>query len=204
MRGGADVDFTALAVLGLGVAFEAEIGIALDEQLAIHRPVRVVANGATFAQSFVFENKWARLFAVTGGAILVQPRHGQSAGRLEDVSAMRVMTLDAIHAAFNDWVMLRQIEFSMGLQMTLETGRRIFSRVDDEFAASAAGLEVFAAGAVAGFAPGLSGEPRLSNVHSGVRTGGKHPGDVGVAIKAGFIADVSCARDFRRGDDGAR
>lgn len=43
----------------LDVALEAKIIVALREQLAVYRPVRVMAGGATFAHRFMFVNEGA-------------------------------------------------------------------------------------------------------------------------------------------------
>ena len=55
------------------------------------------------------------------------------------------MTLHAIHPPLDDRVMLRQIEFSVRLQMTLKTGSRIFTGIDNKPSVSAPGLNMFAA-----------------------------------------------------------
>ena len=62
---------------------------------------------------------------------------------------MGIMALHAIHAALQDRMMLWKVEFGEGLEMTLEAGGWFFSRVDDELAAAAASLEVFAPGSMA-------------------------------------------------------
>jgi hypothetical protein len=61
------------AALGLRVAAEAKIWIRLGEQLAVDRPVRLMAGGAAFAQGFMFEDKSARLLSMAGRALLVEP-----------------------------------------------------------------------------------------------------------------------------------
>ena len=52
----------------LGVAFEAEIGIALDQKAAINRAMRIVADHAAVTHRFVFENKGAALGSMAGRA----------------------------------------------------------------------------------------------------------------------------------------
>jgi len=49
----------------LGVTFETEIGISLDQQLVIHGTMGLVAGGAAFAQGLVFVDKVPRLFPMT-------------------------------------------------------------------------------------------------------------------------------------------
>ena len=79
MRGSANINFAGLPVLHLGVTAKAEVDITFSKQLAVHRTMRVVANGASFAQGFMLKNKWPRLFAMTLSTILIQPRHSQAA-----------------------------------------------------------------------------------------------------------------------------
>ncbi len=74
---------------------------------------------------------------------------------LKDVPAMRVVAFGAIHAGFKNRVMLRQVEFSVGLKMTLKTRGGVFAGVDDEFSTPAACLDMFAARPMTGFATGL-------------------------------------------------
>src|SRR5437667_10195627 len=119
--------------------------------------MRAMADSTALAQGLVFEDNRPGLLAVTLGASLVEPRHGQSTGRFENVAAVRVMALDTIHAPFDDWMMLGQVKLRMGFQMTLKTGGGIFARIDDKFAAAAAGLDVFAARSVTRLASVLTG-----------------------------------------------
>src|SRR5262245_20556694 len=100
-------------MLGLSMAFETEIGVAFDQQFAVHRTVRAVTHRASFPQCLMLENKRTGLLAVTLGAILVEPRHCQSAGGLENVAAVRIVALHAVHAAFRHRMMLGQAEFRM-------------------------------------------------------------------------------------------
>jgi len=200
----ADVDFSGSLMLHLRVAFETKIGVRFDQELAIDRAVRIVAGGAAFTKGFVFENEWSGLLAMTCAATFISPGHGQaSAGGLEDVGPVRVMALEAVHSALNDRMMLRKIEFSLSLQMTLKTNRRLFAGVHDEFAAPAAGFDVLAAGAVAGLASGLANEFGVLEMDARVGAGGEHAGDVGMALVTGFVADVACARNLGRSQDGA-
>ena len=45
--------------LRLRVAFQAEVGVMLHEQLGVNGPVRVVTDGAAFAHGFMLENELA-------------------------------------------------------------------------------------------------------------------------------------------------
>jgi hypothetical protein len=57
-------DNAAASVL-LEMALKAEIGVPSDQHFVVHRAVRVMAGGASFAEGFVLENKWAALRNVT-------------------------------------------------------------------------------------------------------------------------------------------
>ena len=144
-----DINFPATGLLNLRVAFETQVWVALDQHFPVHRAVWSVTDRAAFAESFMLENKRSCLFPMTLSAILIEAGHGQSARGLEDVRAVRIMALDAIHAVFNYRMMLRKVEFGMCLQMAIETCRRVFARVYDELATPAPGGDMFAAGAVA-------------------------------------------------------
>src|SRR5437899_1960867 len=138
------------------MASQAKIRVTRYEHFTVHRAVWLMADGATFAQCLVVKHKWLGLLAMTLGATFVKLRHGQTTCRLENVPTVRVVALDAIHAAFSHRMMLRQIEFGLGFQMTLKAGSRVFAWVDDEFSTTAPRLDVFASRPVTGLAPGLS------------------------------------------------
>lgn len=151
----------------LSVTFQAQIVVAFDQQLRIYRAVRMVADRAAFAHRFMLEDKRSGLFAMTLGTGFVESRHGKAADGFHNVAPVRIVALHAIHFSFNDRMMLRQGEFGVRLEMTLKAGGGVFTGIDDEFAAPAAAGDVFAAGAVAGFAtvlplPGLAVEAQAS------------------------------------------
>ena len=179
------------------MTLEAKIRIIVDEKLAIDRSVRVVAHGATFPQCFVLENKRPRLLAMALSAGLITASHCQPAGRFEYIGRVRIVTLNTIHPALNQRVVLRQVKFGSGLQVALETGGRIVSRVEDELASAAARLNVFATWAVTGFATDTTRRVHIGKVNSGVRAGRKRPGDVGMAVEASLVSDKCCARNLR-------
>lgn len=193
--------------LDFGVALEAEIVVALGEECAVDRAVRVVANDAAFAKSFVLENEGAALLAMAAGAAFVHARHAERRGAAEagvmDVGAVWIVAIDTVHAVFDDRMMLRKVEFAVGLDVAIEAGGGVFAGVDDETAASAAGFDMHAAGAVAAFAAGHAGEINVVLVEAAVSAGGKLADDVCVAIDAGGIADKMRAGDFGRRNEGA-
>ena len=196
----ADVNGLA-GCLDLCVAAHAKIRITVDEHFLVDRTVRSMTGDAAFAHRLVFKNKRARLVAMALGAAFIMPRHGQPARRFENIAAMGIVALPAIHVAFDDRVMLGQIKFRVDVEMTLKTGRRILARVDDEPDA-AAGLDVFAARPVTGFAAGLADHRRIVRMNPRVRAGGKLSDDVLVAIGAGLIADIVRAGNFQRSHHG--
>lgn len=151
----------------------------------------------------MFKDKGPRLRFVTSGAALILARHGKTTRRLEDVAAVRIVAIHTIHEAFSDRMMLRQIEFGLHVQMTLETGSGIFSRIDDE-SGRAAGPNMFAARTMAGLASALSRRGRAFDMQPRMRTGGEFADNPGVAIRACAVADVVRARDFKRSHNSRR
>lgn len=200
----ADVDFARRysRALHLRMTAKAKIRIVLHQHFAVGGTVRRMADGAALAHGFVFENERLRLLEMTLRAALVHSRHGESAGRFEDVAAVRIVTLNATHFAFDHGMMLRQAEFRADFQMALETGRGILAGIDDEMRA-AAGRDVFAAGPMTGFATVLALHSGIFKMNARVRTGGKFPDDFRVAIGAGFVADVMRAGNLQWGNHGA-
>jgi hypothetical protein len=179
--------------LRLGVALEAQIHVSLDEHLGVDGAVRAMTDSATFSQRRVFEDERTRLFAMTLGATLIQTRHGQAACRFHDVRAVRVMAIDTIHLAFEHRMMLRQMKLGAYFLMTLKAGFGVFARIDDElFPAPAADHgDVLAARAVAGLAAALARHVGNFRVQARMGAGGENTGNIGMAVEAGLIADVS-------------
>lgn len=180
------------------MAFEAKIIVALDEEIAIDRSVRVVAGDAAFAQRFMLKDKRAALLAMAGRAAFIQARHRQARVGLHDFTAMRVMALYAVHSAFNHGMMLRQGEIGVNIEMALEAGGRVFTGIDDEHSAPPAGRDVLAAGAVAGFATGQGGEFDIIFIKFAVDAGSKSSGDIRMAFNASGIPHEMRAFDLRR------
>jgi hypothetical protein len=169
------------------MTFQAEIGVSLHEQFGIDRTMRLVTNSAALAHRAMLENHWSALLGMATGAGLVHPGHRQSAGGFEDITAMRVVTLHAIHLVLRDWVMLREAELRLGGTMALKTRRRILSGIENEYAPASAARYVQAARPVTRFAPGLTQTARVIQMNPGMGTRGKHPHDVGVAFHAALI-----------------
>jgi hypothetical protein len=157
--------------LCLGMAFEAEIRVALHEHLGVDGTVRAVTNGAAFAHCSVFENKRPRLLAMALGAIFIEARHGEPAGWFHNVHAVGIVALDAVHFAFDDWMMLREMKFRAGFLMALEARLGVFAGINDKFFQSTASGhgDVFAAGTVAGFAAELPRHIRIRESQTRMR-----------------------------------
>ena len=144
--------------LDLGVATQAQIGVRINQQFGIHRAMRLVARGASFPQSGMFEHHGTSLRPVALGTSFVQSSHGEPAFGFMDIAAVRIVALDAVHPPFLHRMMPGQAELRMHIQMTTKTTGRIFARVRDEYAPSSARFDVFAARAMAGLASGATSE----------------------------------------------
>ena len=187
----------------LRMAAEAEIIVAHDQHFFVHRTMRLVADDATLAQGGMFEDERPGFLAMTLRAGFVLAREREAARGFHDVHAVRVMALDAIHLAFDDGMMLREVELRVRFEMALEAGLGIAAGIDDEFIVTAPGGDMLAAGAVAGFATLFTGEAGLFEVQTRVRTGRESAGNVGMAIGTNAVADEGGAFNRRRGHDGA-
>jgi hypothetical protein len=133
----------------LGVAPEAQVRIALGEQFGVDAAVRIMASRAAFAQRWMLKDEGPGLFAVALGAGFIQARHRQATGRFEDVAAMGIVALDAVHLLLQNRVVLGELEFRLFLAMALEAGGRVFPGVADKLAPPAAARHVEARGSVA-------------------------------------------------------
>jgi len=189
--------------LHLRMASKAEICIPLGQHLRVYRTVRRVANDAAFAQRFMLEHERSRLIAMALGALLVAPRHGEATSRFHNIFAVRIVTLHAIHSAFEHRMVLRQIEFGVRLQMALEACFWRFTGVDDELASPPAALNMFAAWSVTRFTPAQANRFRAFDMHPRVRAGWENPRVVRVTFSADFVADIFGAFDLGGRHDGA-
>jgi len=182
--------------LHLRVTAQTEIRVVLDQHHAVDRTMRVVANGAPLAQSFVLENERTRLFTMALRAGLILLRHSQPTRRFKNVAAVRIMALYTTHVSLNHRMMRGQTEFRARLQMTAKARLRTLAGIDDEFTAPPADFDMSAAGTVTGFTTHFGGHRRVGERNSRVRTGPKSSRDVGVTIEADLIADVVRARNL--------
>src|SRR5437879_2720737 len=97
--------------LHLGMAPKAQVQVALDEQLGVKRAVWVVAHWAALAQRRMLEHEWPGLLAMALCAPFIETPHRQTSARFEDIAAMRVMALNAIHSVLRHRVMLGELKF---------------------------------------------------------------------------------------------
>ncbi len=149
----------------------------------------------------MLEYKRPALFTMTLGAAFIQARHGQSACGLEDIHAMRIVALHAIHAPFNHWMVLRQMKLRSRLQMALQAGGRISAGINNEFPAAATAFHVLAPRPMARFAAGFTFQQRRLDVNSAMWTCRKYSRDVGVAFVANFISHIAGPGNLRRRHD---
>lgn len=185
------------------MALEAKIVVALNQHLGIDRAVRTMTNRAAFAHRFMLEDKWLGLVAMTLRAGLIESGHREAAGGFHDVRSVRVMTLNTIHFAFNDRMMLREAELCMGFEMAIKATGRVFAGIKNKFSAPTAGGDVLTAGAVAGFAAARACLGGRNEVHPRMRAGGELARVVGVTGQTSLIAHVICIRNFGGHDNTA-
>ena len=182
----------------LRMAPQAQVGIGIDEQFAIDRAMRVVTSDATFAQSFVLEYHGPGLFAVALRAAFVHSRHGQPSGRFENIAAVGIVALHAIHMAFNYRMVLGQVEFRVDFEMTLKAGGGILAGIHNKFSPTASRLDMKAAWPMTGFTTALAGRGGRFVVNAGVGPHGKAAHVTGMTIGTGLVPDVMGARNFGR------
>lgn len=181
----------------LCVTAETKVGITRQEELRINRPMLGVTTRATFAHGRVFKGHRLGLFPVTLGARLVDPRHCQTTRRFENLRTMRIVALNAVHLSFEDRMMLGKMELRLDIQMALQTGLRVFARIDDEVSAGGAQRSVFAARTVTGFTAILPGHAGTFQMQTAVRTRGKLSRNIPVTISADLVAHESRAFNVR-------
>jgi hypothetical protein len=120
--------------------------------------VRRMADRAPLPHRLVFIDKWAALLRVTLEAGFVSAQKSKAAGfeRLLNVCLrafgrdpfVRLVAIAAAHLAFGHRMMMRQCERRPNFQVTLETGVRRLSWIDDR-TRPASGLDVLATRTVA-------------------------------------------------------
>jgi hypothetical protein len=96
----------------------------------------------------VLEDERPRLLAMAGGALFVQARHPQSAGRLEDLTAVGIVAVDAVHLALDHRVVLGQAERICTRDGTINRPG-VLARIEDQLGAIAGRRDMLAAGSMA-------------------------------------------------------
>ena len=127
--------------LFLEMAFQAKRCVAFVQQSLVDGAMRRMADHTALAQRLVLVNKWAALhsMALEASFISAQESKATALERLLNIGAaafdrdslVRVVTIGAAHFPFQHRMMVRQLELCPYFQVTLETGLRIFPRVDD-------------------------------------------------------------------------
>ena len=181
--------------LNLRMAFKAEIQVALDQQFGVDAPVWVVAGRASLAHGRVLKDKGPGLLPMALGARFIPACHRQATGRFEDVVAMGIVTLRAVHLFLQDRVVLGEVKFRLFLAMAFETGGGVFARIDDEFASPATARHMQARGSVARFAARLPERADVFELDSGVGAGRKDTGNAFMALDTTLVADERRAWD---------
>ena len=134
----------------LEMAFNAENLITLHEHAGVDRTMHGVAGGAAFTHRFMFENEGSALGRVAFAASIAFDRERGSPAD-DSLALMRVMTIPARNLALQHRMMVREVEFTPFVQVTLKTSVRRFARINNCLV-SAAGLVVNAARPVTRFA----------------------------------------------------
>jgi hypothetical protein len=142
----------------LEMALQTKRRVAFIQQSLVHGAVRRMANDTTLTHCLVLINKWAALLCVTLEAGFVSAQKSKSAalelllnvcrGALGRDPFVRFMAIAAAHLPLGHRMVMRQRERCANFQMTLETGVRRLSRIDDR-ARSTASFDVQTPGPVA-------------------------------------------------------
>jgi hypothetical protein len=170
----------------LGVTFQAQIVVPLNEHLLVDRAMGVMAGCAPFPQRLVLKHMRASLLTVTLQTGLILPRD-KHAFRLVYILAMWIVAISAT-----------------SFEMALETCFRVFAGIDDELAAASTYFQVQAAGAVTRFAAlTLQSLPFLRNLNARVTGVFEVLGNLFVALGARFHPYVLSTLNRRRGSESA-
>src|ERR1700728_4811120 len=82
----------------LEMALQAQVLIARDEHFLVHAAVRIVADGAAFADGFMFEDKRAALLRMALEAGFIRARR-RSRATLDHPALVRIVAIAATHLA---------------------------------------------------------------------------------------------------------
>jgi len=142
----------------LKMALQTQRRVTFGQQSLVDRSVGCMADHTTLTHRLMLIYKWAALLCVTLETGFVSAQKSKAAGlkRLLNICRnalgrdpfVRLMAIAAAHLAFKHRMMMRQLKRCPNVQVTLKTGVRRFSRIDDR-AGAAAGLNVQTSGPVA-------------------------------------------------------
>ena len=145
----------------LEMALQTQRRVTFGQQSLVDGSVGCMADHTALTHRLVLIHKWAALLCVTLEAGFVSAQKSKAAGleRLLNICRsslgrdpfVRFMAIAAAHLAFKHRMMMRQLKRCANVQVTLETGVRRLSRIDDR-ARSAASFDVQTPGPVAGLA----------------------------------------------------
>ena len=178
----------------LKMALETKILVALNQHPRIDRSVNRMAGGAAFTNRLMLEDEGASLGGVAPAAGFELRGQGRTAAFYHR-TLVRIVAIAATDFSFQHRMMVRQIEFTPFVQMTLEAGLWRFARIDDRVMGTA-GFGVEAAGPVARFAADVDGVV-TRRFQFGMGRGGKALRDILVALSAIFRAHVACPGNLR-------
>ena len=168
-----------------------------------------MADHASLTDRLVLIHKWAALLRVTFKAGFVSGHKSKAAGSelllnicrraLGRDPFVRLMAIAAAHLAFQHRVMMRQLKRCANVQVTLETGVRRLSRIDDR-ARATAGLDVQTPGPVTRLAAHILGVVTFC-LKPGVSGCSEIAHDLFMAGRALLRANELRARYARRGEN---
>lgn len=118
------------ALLPLKVAFEAEVGISLQQHLLIHRTMHRMASGATLANGKMLENVRPPLRDVAlRTEITLREQLGPP--RPHCLALVWLVAVDATDLPLQHRVVIRQVELASFIQVALEARVWRFARIDN-------------------------------------------------------------------------
>lgn len=93
--------------LHLRMAFHAEVGIMLHEELGVNGAVRIMTYSAAFAHGSVLKDEFAGLILMALRAGFIHTGETKTAGGFGHIMPVGIMALDATQAAFRYRMMVR-------------------------------------------------------------------------------------------------
>lgn len=160
--------------------------------------MRRMANGTTFAQGFMGKGGDPSLSSMTGGAGFIRACPENSGGRFENIHAVGIVALDAVHAPLDYRMMSWQVKLSLGFEMTAKTGLRLFSWIENKAPAPAPGLNMLAARSMAALAAGQSLKPGTIHLQMCMRTRSETANVGRMAINAPVVPHVDRPGNIER------